>query len=191
MQTYLADSPQPCPAHCGGLMSSTTGPMPSFAPSCPAGGGIGRRRGRATAGLAAACVMAALLAGCAGKPPPLATRSGAPVYAIDMTGAAKLCTVPQPHLLARKTTSVAMRVGNDGGWCGIRLIQPGSEAEPKPYAAGLLLTPASHGTVYIHTVGDLTRVDYTPRPGFVGGDHFTVSLLPGRPVLTVQVTVVR
>ena len=191
MEINLADSPHDCPAHCGGAMSSTAVHMPSPAPSRPAGGGIGRRRGAATTGLAVAFGMATLLAGCAGKPPPLATRTGAPVYAIDMTGGAKLCTVPQPHLIARKTTSVDMRVGNDGGWCGIRLIQPGSEAEPKPYAAGLLMAPASHGTVYIHTVGDLTRVDYTPRPGFVGHDHFTVSLLPDRPVLTVQVIVVR
>ncbi|MBW4091433.1 MAG: hypothetical protein HIU82_10025 [Proteobacteria bacterium] len=181
MQTYLADSPRDCPAPRSVVVPSAAGPAPFCAP-----------RRRALAGLAAAGALATLLAGCAAKPPPpLAVRSGAPVYAIDLTGGAKLCTAPQPQLAAGKTTVVAMRVGNDGGWCGIRLIQPGTAAEPKPYAAGLLLAPALHGTVYIHTVGDLTRVDYTPRPGFTGPDHFTVALLPGHPVMKVSVTVVR
>ena len=44
-------------------------------------------------------------------------------------------------------------------------------------------------TVYIHPVGDDTRIDYTPDLGFSGIDSFVVRLLPGNPVLRVNVTV--
>ena len=53
-----------------------------------------------------------------------------------------------------------MQVGNDGGWCGITVAQDG-----KPYDAGLLTQAPEHGKVYIHPVGDATRIDYTPDLG--------------------------
>lgn len=131
--------------------------------------------------------LAALLAGCAHPAPTVQSTSGAPVYAFDLQGAAKQCTAPKPGLTDGKTTQVAMKVGNDGGWCAITVAQK----DGTPYAAGLLRSGPAHGKVYIHTVGDVTRIDYTPSPGFVGTDRFTVSLLPGRPVIDAQVTVVR
>jgi len=94
--------------------------------------------------------------------------------------------VPKVSLAPGKVTPVAMQVGNDGGWCGISVALDGH-----PYAAGLLSTPATHGRVHIHPVGDNTRIDYTPDRGFIGSDSFIVTLLPGRPVLRVGVTVVR
>ena len=90
------------------------------------------------------------------------------------------------RLTPGKETAATMAVGNDGGWCATTLAESG-----QPYAAGLLTVPAAHGTVYIHTVGDGTRIDYTPDTGFAGSDSFTVTLLPGRPVLQMAVTVTR
>jgi hypothetical protein len=43
--------------------------------------------------------------------------------------------------------------------------------------------------VYIHAVGDFTRIDYTPDKGYVGPDSYQVTFLPRLPVLTVTVTV--
>jgi hypothetical protein len=118
--------------------------------------------------------------------PPAGPVSTTRLYAIDETGGAKQCKVGPVHLIAGRETSATMTVGNDGGWCAITVAQEGH-----PYAAGLLTVGAGHGTVYVHQVGDATRIDYTPDRGFVGPDAFTVTLLPSRPVLRVGVTVTR
>jgi hypothetical protein len=78
-----------------------------------------------------------------------------------------------------------MTVGNDGGWCAISVHQPG----PEPFAAGLLTRSATHGKVYLHAVGDNTRIDYTPDPGYAGPDTFLVTLLPDRSEVQANVTV--
>lgn len=127
--------------------------------------------------------MAALLAGCAEPPPP---ASGNRLYAIDQTGAARQCRTGPVTLSAGKATTAAMTVGNDGGWCAISVNAAG-----QPYSAGLLTTPAQHGKVYVHAVGDATRIDYTPDRGYAGADAFMITLLPGRPQLHVNVTVTR
>jgi hypothetical protein len=139
---------------------------------------------RAVAGLVTLAGVG-LLAGCAhelGAP----ARSTLPVYSVDLQGGAKLCTVPSVDLTAGKTVAAAITVGNDGGWCGVSVHQDG----PKPYDAGLLTSRPTHGTVTIHSVGDNTRIDYVPDRGYSGPDSYTVSLLPGSPVLRVTVTVV-
>ena len=111
---------------------------------------------------------------------------------MDQTGAAKSCTVPKVTPEDGKETSVPMQVGNSGGWCAISVSQPGSkESGPVPYKSGLLTGRPSHGKVYIHTVGDATRIDYTPAPDYAGPDNFTVSLIPGSAVLRVDVTVTK
>ncbi|MDJ0388973.1 Ig-like domain-containing protein [Roseomonas sp. E05] len=133
----------------------------------------------------ASLAVPALLAACA-KPETPVVQSTRPVYAIDMMGAAKLCTVPDdPKLVDAQQTEVAMTVGNDGGWCGVKVSRPG----PAPFDAGLLVGRPEHGRVQVHAVGDWTRVDYTPDPGFVGTDAFTVRLLPGSTTLRVNATV--
>jgi hypothetical protein len=130
--------------------------------------------------LSAAALLA--LQGCAHQAP----RPSAPVYAIDFQGAAKQCTVPkQVDLQPGKTADATMAVTNDGGWCAIAVAQSG----PEPYAAGLLTGRPAHGKVYIHPVGDQTRIDYTPETGFGGTDQFEVKLIPGDEVLRVAVTV--
>ena len=133
------------------------------------------------------CVLAVpfLLQACAEKPP-APHVAGTPVFAADMTGGAKQCSASNPVLKDGQTVAATMQLGNDGGWCAIQVARDG-----KPYAAGLLIARAAHGVVFIHPVGDDTRIDYTPARGFAGPDAFTVKLIPGDPSLHVTVTVVR
>ena len=130
----------------------------------------------ATRTLAWAAVLStgALLQGCqtAGTGP---AGSKLRVYAADMTGSAKSCEVPKITPAAGQTTEAAVKLVNDGGWCGVPVYQEG----PKPFDTGLLTSRPAHGTVLIHEVGDETRIDYTPDKGFAGTDSFSVKLIPG------------
>jgi hypothetical protein len=125
--------------------------------------------------------MGAMLQACAERAP-----SGPParVYAADMTGAAKVCTAPPLTPAARQTTDAAIKLGNDGGWCAITVNNGG-----RPFDAGLLVTGPQHGKVLIHTVGNDTRIDYTPTARFAGADAFSVRLLPGEATVRVAATV--
>jgi hypothetical protein len=131
-------------------------------------------------GLAIAA-MAVLLQGCAEKGPAGPT---ARIFAADMAGAAKVCTVPPVTPAAGRTTDVAMKVGNDGGWCAVTVNNNG-----RPFDAGLLAAAPSHGKTQIHTVGNDTRVDYTPAARYAGADAFSIRLIPGEATLRVTVTV--
>jgi len=122
-----------------------------------------------------------LLQACADKGP---AGPSARVYSADVTGGAKSCTVPRVTPAAGKETPVEMKLVNDGGWCGITVNNNG-----KPYAAGLLAAAPTHGKVFIHSVGDDTRIDYTPTARFTGSDAFTVRLIPGDATLRTSVVV--
>ena len=124
---------------------------------------------------------ALLLQACAEGP---ASGPGARRFAADMAGAAKSCTVPKVSPAAGQETQVPIKMGNDGGWCAITVNTGG-----KPYSAGLLVTAPTHGKVFIHTVGDDTRIDYTPEPRFAGADAFAVKLIPGDAVIRASVAV--
>jgi hypothetical protein len=129
----------------------------------------------------AALVLVALVQGCARGPLGPQTR----LYAIDQEGAARVCSAPRSVALsAGKPSQAAISVGNDGGWCAISVANAG-----QPYNAGLLSKAPEHGTVYIHAVGDFTRIDYTPDKDYAGADAYEVTLLPGQPILDVSVTV--
>jgi hypothetical protein len=129
-------------------------------------------------------LAAGLLAGCN---PNAGAGAGSRlrIFIADITGAAKVCEVPKVDPVAGQTADVAIKVVNDGGWCGIKVHQDG----PKPYGAGLLTARPAHGSVLIHVVGDDTRIDYTPDRRFTGNDSFTVRLVPGNATLQVAVTV--
>lgn len=107
------------------------------------------------------------------------------VYAADLSGANKTCEAPKITPAADQTTEAAMKVGTNGGWCGLPLYQSG----PKPFDAGLLTARPAHGTAFIHQVGDESRIDYTPDHGYTGTDSFSVKLLPGNETVHVAVTV--
>ena len=138
-----------------------------------------RHAGRQVGWLAIAA-MAILLQACAQGP------SGPPVrlFAVDLTGGAKNCVVPQVAPAAGQETPVAMKIGNDGGWCAITVANAG-----RAFDAGLLIAPPAHGKVLIHTVGTSTRIDYTPDLRFTGADAFTVRLVPGNATVRASVTV--
>jgi hypothetical protein len=101
-----------------------------------------------------------------------------------MTGAAKSCAVPPVTPAAGGTTDVPMKVANDGGWCAITVNNNG-----RPYDAGLLAAQPVHGKVLVHTVGNDTRIDYTPSTRYAGEDAFSVRLIPGEATLRVTVAV--
>jgi hypothetical protein len=94
--------------------------------------------------------------------------------------------VPKVAPAAGQQAPVAMKVGNDGGWCAITVANGG-----KPYSAGLLITEPMHGDVLIHSVGDNTRIDYTPDVQFAGADSFVVRLVPGGATIAASVVVSR
>ncbi|TCZ66560.1 hypothetical protein [Roseicella aquatilis] len=122
------------------------------------------------------------LAACAEKPQPVA---GSRVYYVDTQGAASVCNAPKALTLTTgQQTEATMAVKNDGGWCGISVVRSG-----RPFDAGLLVVRPQNGRVHVHTVGDATRIDYTPDAGFAGQDVFAVRMLPGNPALRVAVTV--
>lgn len=125
--------------------------------------------------------MAATLALQACAPRPQATHTPLPVYAIDQAGAAQSCIVSplKPALADGKESATTMTLANDGGWCAIAVHQDG----PAPFTAGLLTTRPEHGKVFVHSVGDETRIDYTPESRFGGNDSFVVRLLPGDAVI--------
>lgn len=122
-----------------------------------------------------------LLQGCAEQPAP---QEPIREYAIDLQGGAKTCTVSKTVPEAGKSVQANLSMGNDGGWCALTVA-----ADGKPYGAGLLTTRPQHGKVFIHTVGNDTRIDYTPDRGFTGADKFSVKLLPGDAGIDAAVTV--
>ncbi len=116
---------------------------------------------------------------------PAAPASSTRLFATDFAGAARSCSAPKPELKEGETAAVTMTVGNDGGWCAITVAQPNG----RPFDAGLLTDRPGHGKVFIHEVGNDTRIDYTPDRGFHGSDSFTATLIPGNPRMKVDVTV--
>lgn len=124
------------------------------------------------------------LAGCNNENP-RGAASGSRVFAADFAGSAKTCVAPNPTLKDGELSEVAMKVGNDGGWCGITVAQ----SSGKPFDAGLLIARPEHGKIFIHAVGDATRIDYTPDRRYTGPDSFTVKLVPGNPGVHGLVTV--
>jgi hypothetical protein len=134
------------------------------------------------AGWLAILATALLLQACAARPPaPPSVR----LFSADVTGGARTCDPGKVTPTAGQAAEVPMRVGNDGGWCGITVSNGG-----RPYAAGLLAVAPAHGKVLIHTVGNDTRIDYTPVRGFTGSDTFTVRLIPGDAAVRTAVSVV-
>lgn len=131
--------------------------------------------------LGALVLTAMLVQGCE---QPQTSASATRLYAVDMAGGAKICSAPRVEPTNDEPTSVALKLGNDGGWCGVLVSKSG-----RPYAAGLVTARPKSGKVYVHTVGDATRIDYTPDRAFAGGDNFTVKLLPGNASVQVNVSV--
>ena len=123
--------------------------------------------------------LVSLLAGCV---QPAAISSGArnPVYASDLQGKAAACTATSTTPEAGKTVAASITTGGHG-WCGLTVADG-----DRPFAAGLVERRPEKGSVFIHTVGDDTRVDYTPDASALA-DSFSVRLIPGDAIVTVSV----
>jgi hypothetical protein len=106
------------------------------------------------------------------------------VFAVDLTGGARKCEAPAPTIADGRTVEAVMRLGNDGGWCGLALQRDG-----RPYDSALLTGRPTKGRVVVNRVGDTTRLTYTPNQGFTGTDGFTVKLIPGDATVRVAITV--
>lgn len=103
------------------------------------------------------------LGACAAKPP-------APP-AVDLNvGISKTCEASNVDL-ASGTATATIRMSGDG-WCAMRA----AEADGQPFLLGLVRARPEHGRVLIHKVGNQTRAEYTPNPGYAGTDAFTVDL---------------
>lgn len=126
----------------------------------------------------ALAAVGALLQGCM-RP----GTQGPRLFASDFQGAAKTCVVPTVAPAAGKTVEATIQVGSDAGWCGLKVNNGGA-----PYATELLTARPAHGKVYVHQVGNDTRIDYTPDTGYVGPDSFTLQLLPGDAIVHATVT---
>ena len=126
------------------------------------------------------CLPLLSLSACV-TPTPAAIGSRTPVYSTDLVHKAASCTVPSVSLEDGKEAIAAMTTGG-GGWCGISVRH-----NDQPFGAGLLTQQPRNGAVYVHTVGDDTRVDYTPRSGAAGADAFTVRFIPGDATMRVTV----
>ena len=119
------------------------------------------------------------LGACAAPPPPAPT--------VDLNvGISKLCEAPNVDL-ASGTATTTIRMSNDG-WCAARA----AEADGQPFLLGLVRARPENGRVEIRKVGNQTRAEYTPNPGYAGADSFTVDLrsrTPNAPDAKVQVAV--
>lgn len=111
----------------------------------------------------------------------MAQKQPAPLYSADFVGKAPLCTAPAISVADGKEAAGRIATGG-GGWCGFTLNRDGS-----PYASFLLTDKARFGKVLVHTVGDDTRIDYTPNTPTVTADAFSVRLIPGDAIVRVAV----
>ncbi len=131
----------------------------------------------------ALALTALLVQGCEpARPGASATR----LYAIDQVGGAKTCNVPKAKPASGQITDMTMTMANDGGYCGALVSQANGA-----FSAGLLTSRPKSGKVYVHAVGDETRIDYTPDKNFAGQDSFVVKLVPGDGSVRVNVAVAK
>ncbi len=132
--------------------------------------------------------MAAVLAGCAKPPAPVAE---APTRLPPHLGPppAALCTVAPFHVVDGGSASISMTISNDGGYCAASLVAGSGQ----PFDAPLVPALPVHGSETVVKYNGRTSVEYAATPGFVGHDGFTVHLIlkgqPGYTTLNVGVDV--
>ena len=127
---------------------------------------------------AALCLPLLGLAACVQQP--AAGPGAAAGFARDFANKAAVCEAP-PVSLEGKDVAATIATGG-GGWCGIPVTHDGHS-----FGAGLLTQAPRNGSVYVHTVGNTTRVDYTPFKA-AGADAFTVKFIPGDETMHVTVS---
>ena len=98
------------------------------------------------------------------------------------------CTVKPFFLLGFRSVPAEMNINNTGQACTLTLIHP---ALSLPINASLLTGPAQHGQAQTGLISGARQaiVTYTPAPGYVGPDKFSVTLEPNAVGITMNVTV--
>ena len=126
-----------------------------------------------------------VLAGCNNQ---RAETAAAAAAVVSDEGISKTCVVSAVDPAAGPNASATMTVGNDGGWCALRV----AEKDGQPFATGLVRVRPQHGRIVIARAGNRTLVEYYPATGYTGADTFTAALrsrTPNAPDLTVKVAV--
>lgn len=103
-------------------------------------------------------------------------------------GIAAVCNPSTPTLVPGAIAQAQIQMGNDGGWCAVRVADAG-----QPFVVGLVHDRPAHGRVLVRAAGNQTFLDYLPASGYSGPDSFTAILRPheqGAKDSTVHVTVV-
>lgn len=128
------------------------------------------------------------LAACA-QPPPAPTAA-LPPNPYGYLRPAAVCDTPPVRANAAVPPTIAMTVGNDGGFCAARFAQPNGGG---PFASFLVTEPPRHGDPLIYNYNGQTVVTYTPTTGYAGPDAMTVEFVPGphetRSTLRIAITV--
>ena len=96
------------------------------------------------------------------------------------------CDVKKFFLLRFTAVPTTMSVTNDGAACSFTILNP---AQQFVITAALVTVQPSHGVAVI-TLPSLARqaaVAYTPAPGYVGPDRFTITLEPNDVAIAVTV----
>ena len=98
------------------------------------------------------------------------------------------CQVKKFYILSVTAVHTAMTVGNTGQGCRFTIFNPDQQVV---LTAALVTEPALHGraTAGLVTLGRQGEVSYTPQPGYVGPDQFTVTFEPHALSIAVAVTV--
>ncbi len=98
------------------------------------------------------------------------------------------CSVKPFFLLGVRSVPAEMTIANTGQACTLTLINP---ALNLPINAALLTGPAQHGQAQTGLISGARQaiVSYTPAPGYVGPDTFSVTLEPNAVGITMHVTV--
>lgn len=110
---------------------------------------------------------ALLLAACVNK------QAAAPAGPNLNEGIAAVCNPSTPTLVPGAVAQAEMKMGNDGGWCAVRVADAG-----QPFVVGLVHDRPAHGRVVVRAAGNQTFLDYVPAPGYSGPDSFTTILRP-------------
>ena len=137
------------------------------------------RRVRRPGVRAAVIALAMATSGCAG----LDRADQGPLQPQTVEGP---CQVKKFFLLRNTAVHTEMMVNRGGGTCAFTVINPDLQVFP---SASLVTEPPAHGraTAGLTNGGRSPLITYTPQPGYVGSDRFTVTIEPNDHAIAVAV----
>ena len=98
------------------------------------------------------------------------------------------CQVKKFYILPITAVHTSMTIGNTGAACSITLFNPDLQVV---LTNALVTEPPAHGraTAELITLGRQAGVSYTPQPGYLGPDQFSITLEPHDLAVVVAVSV--